>query len=233
MPDSPHHRAVGHHDADAAHLESLGYKQELHRVLGFFDNFSVAFSYLSPMVGVYSLFVLGVGTAGPAYVWLMIPVVAFMLLVALVFGELGSHYPIAGALYQYSKWTVGPRYGWWVGWIYGMALLVTVASVDTGVVSYLAGLLNDVFNTHIDGTKHSTILIVTLVLIAIQTAMNTVGAKLMGHIARMGVYVETIGTFGVAIALAISGFHHASGSCSPPRVRPTRTRSAWTSTATG
>jgi hypothetical protein len=39
-------------------------------VLGLFANFSVAFTYLSPMVGIYSLFVLGVGTGGPVYVWL-------------------------------------------------------------------------------------------------------------------------------------------------------------------
>jgi len=38
-----------------------------------------------------------------------------MLLVALVFGELASHYPVAGALYQYSKYTVGRRFGWFVG----------------------------------------------------------------------------------------------------------------------
>lgn len=198
-------------DEDAAHLQRLGYHQELHRVLGFFDNFSVAFSYLSPMVGVYSLFVLGVGTAGPAYLWLMIPVVGFMLLVALVFGELASHYPIAGALYQYGKWSVGPKYGWWIGWIYGLALLVTVASVDTGVVGYLTTLLNNLFGTHLDGTSHGTILLVTVVLILIQTLMNTVGAKLMGRISRLGVIVETIGTFGVAIALAIAGFHHGFG----------------------
>ncbi len=48
-----------------AQLESLGYRPELRRVLGLFDNFSIAFSYLSPMVGVYSLFVLGAGAAGP------------------------------------------------------------------------------------------------------------------------------------------------------------------------
>jgi amino acid transporter len=198
-------------DEDAAHLERLGYKQELHRVLGLFDNFSVAFSYLSPMVGVYSLFVLGVGTAGPRYLWLMVPVVGFMLLVALVFGELASHYPIAGALYQYGKWTVGPKYGWWIGWIYGLALLVTVASVDTGVVSYLTTLLNNWFGTHLNGTAHGTILLVTVLMIVVQTLMNTVGAKLMGRISRLGVFVETIGTFGVAIALAIAGFHHGFG----------------------
>ena len=95
-----------------------------------------------------------------------------------------------------------------MGWIYGLALLVTVASVDTGVVSYLTTLLNNVFGTSFDGTKHSTILVVTVALIVVQTLLNTVGAKVMGVIARMGVYVETVGTFGVAIALGIAGFHH-------------------------
>ena len=118
--------------SEDARLQSLGYQPQLNRVLGLFANFAVAFTYLSPMVGIYSLFVLGVAAGGPAYVWLTwIPVVG-MLFVALVFGELASHYPVAGALYQYSKFSVGPTYGWFVGWFYGLALLITVASVDTG-----------------------------------------------------------------------------------------------------
>jgi amino acid transporter len=198
-------------DRDAAHLESLGYKQELSRVLGFFDNFSVAFTYLSPVVGIYSLFALGIGTGGPRYLWLMPIVVIGMLFVAMVFGELGSHYPVAGALYQYSKFSVGPAYGWWVGWIYGIALLVTVASVDTGVVSYVAALFNNWFGTSIDPTKHSTIFIVTIIMLAIQTTANIIGAGIMGKVARYGTFVETFGTFGIAIILAIAGFHHGFG----------------------
>lgn len=197
--------------ADERGLARLGYQPELRRVLGLFDNFSVAFSYLSPMVGVYSLFVLGAGSAGPGYIWLMIPVVVFMLLVALVFGELGSAYPISGALYQYGKRTVGPAYGWWVGWIYGLALLVTVASVDTGMVSYFAALINTLSGAKIDPTDHGVILLITVALIVAQTVLNSVGAKAMGFVSRIGVYVETIGTFGVAIALAIAGFHHGFG----------------------
>ena len=197
-----------HGAPDDRRLTDLGYRQELSRVLSFFDNFSISFSYLSPMVGIYSLFVLGVGAAGPRYIWLMLPVVAGMLLVALVFGELGSHYPVAGALYQYGKYSVGPAFGWWVGWIYGIALLVTVASVDTGVVPYISGLINQWFNTSLDPTSHGTILLFTLLMILLQTALNTVGAKVLGRVARIGVYVETIGTFGVAIALGIVGFHH-------------------------
>jgi amino acid transporter len=198
-------------DDDDARLASLGYTPQLRRVLGLFSNFSVAFTYLSPIVGVFSLFVLGVGSGGPAYVWTTWIPVAGMLLVALVFGELASHYPIAGALYQYSKYNVGRRYGWFVGWFYGIALLVTVASVDTGVVAYACALLNNWFGTTFDPTSHVTILVITLILLAIQTTLNVTGTKVMGRVAQFGVYVEILGTIGLAIVLAIHGFHHGLG----------------------
>jgi amino acid transporter len=192
-------------------LQSLGYRPQLNRVLGLFANFAVAFTYLSPMVGIYSLFVLGVGTGGPAYVWLTwLPVIG-MLFVALVFGELASHYPVAGALYQYSKFSVGPRYGWFVGWFYGIALLITVAAVDTGVVGYVAALFNNWFGWKVNPADHLTILVITVVLLAIQTVLNITGAKVMGRIAQFGVYVEIVGTLGIAIVLAVHGFHHGLG----------------------
>ncbi len=198
-------------DDDDARLRSLGYSPQLNRVLGLFANFSVAFTYLSPMVGIYSLFVLGLGTGGPAYVWLTWLPVAGMLLVALVFGELASHYPIAGALYQYSKYNVGRRYGWFVGWFYGIALLVTVASVDSGVVGYVTALLQSWFGWSLDPTNHVVILVITVILLAIQTTLNITGAKVMGRIAQIGVYVEILGTIGIAVILGIHGFHHGLG----------------------
>src|ERR1051325_8208782 len=194
-----------------ARLANLGYSPQLNRVLGFFENFAVAFAYLSPMVGIYSLFLVGVATGGPAYLWLTIIPVVGMLFVALVFGEFASHYAVAGALYQYIKFSVGPAYGWFGGWFYGIALLVTVASVDTGVVPYVADLAHRWFGTNWDPTSHSTILVITLVLLAIQTALNITGAKVMGRVAQFGVGVEIVGTFGIALILLIHGFHHGLG----------------------
>jgi amino acid transporter len=194
-----------------ARLENLGYQPQLNRVLGFFENFAVGFTYLSPMVGIYSLFVVGVGLAGPAYIWLtFIPLIG-MFFVALVFGEFASHYPVAGALYQYSKFSVGPGYGWFVGWFYGIALLVTVAAVDTGVVTYITALSHNWFGTNWDPTNHTTILLITLVLLAIQTTLNITGAKVLGRVAQFGVGVEILGTLGIALILAIHGFHHGLG----------------------
>jgi len=198
-------------DEDDARLESLGYRPQLNRVLGLFANFSVAFTYLSPMVGIFSLFLLGLGAGGPAYIWLTWIPVAGMLLVALVFGELASHYPVAGALYQYSKYTVGRKFGWFVGWFYGIALLVTVASVDTGVVPYVTALGHLWLGWNLNPASHTVILVVTLILLALQTTLNTIGARVMGRVAQFGVYVEILGTFGIAIVLGIHGFHHGLG----------------------
>ena len=192
-------------------LAALGYRQELSRVLSLFDNFAVAFSYLSPMVGIYSLYALGIGTGGPRYIWTIPIVVGLMMLVALVFGELASEYPLSGALYQYGKYTVGPTYGWFIGWIYGFALLATVASVDSGAVGYVTSLSNALFGTHWDPASHVTIFAVAGAIIVLSAILNWIGAKIMGRVARFGVYVESIGTFGVFIALAIYGFHQGLG----------------------
>jgi amino acid transporter len=196
---------------DGDRLAALGYRQELSRVLSLFDNFSVAFSYLSPMVGIYSLYTLGLGTGGPRYIWTMPIVVGCMMLVALVFGELSSEYPLSGGLYQYGKYNVGARYGWFIGWIYGFALLATVASVDSGAVGYVTSLANIWFGTHLDPASHLTIFVITGAIIVLSAIMNSVGAKIMGQVGRFGVYVETIGTFGVFLALAVHGFHRGLG----------------------
>src|SRR6266567_8791282 len=53
--------------ADADQLASFGYRQQLTRALGLWSNFSLGFTYLSPVVGVYTLFAFGLATAGPAF----------------------------------------------------------------------------------------------------------------------------------------------------------------------
>jgi amino acid transporter len=192
-------------------LAAFGYRQQLSRVLSLFDNFAVAFSYLSPMVGIYSLYTLGLGTGGPRYIWTIPVVVGCMLLVALVFGELASAYPLSGALYQYGKYCIGRRYGWFIGWIYGFALLATVASVDSGAVGYVTSLSNIWFKTHLDPSNHATIFAIAGGIFVLSAILNSIGAKIMGRVSRYGVYVETIGTFGVFLALAIAGFHQHLG----------------------
>src|SRR4051812_50128393 len=77
---------------DDARLANLGYQPQLSRVLGLFANFSVAVTYLSPMVGIYSLFVLGLGTGGPAFLGaVFIPLVGTWFVVLVFSGVAGPH----------------------------------------------------------------------------------------------------------------------------------------------
>jgi amino acid transporter len=196
---------------DSTRLEELGYKQELRRVLSLFENFGIAFCYISPVVGIYSLFVLGLGSGGPRYLWLMPIVVGGQLLVALTFAELGSTFPLAGALFQWAKNLLGESYGWFVGWAYGWALVITIAAVDTGVVPYASQLSNQYLHTNFDPVNANTILFFTLAMLALQTLFNVIGVQKAAFILKLGVISEIVATIGIAVMLAIAGFHHSLG----------------------
>ncbi|NUP45455.1 MAG: amino acid permease, partial [Streptomyces sp.] len=56
---------------DAALLAALGYEQKFDRKVSLWANFALGFVYLSPLVGVVSLFALGLATAGgPSVFWI-------------------------------------------------------------------------------------------------------------------------------------------------------------------
>src|SRR5215212_2111826 len=88
---------------DSEDLAQFGYKQLLHRRLHFFSSFAAAFSYISPATGIFTLFILGIGTLGGAFIWTF-PVVALgQFIIALNFAEVSSHFPIAGSVFQWTK----------------------------------------------------------------------------------------------------------------------------------
>jgi hypothetical protein len=66
------------YQADAADLARFGYKQELKRGLGLFSSRAVAFSYISPSTGIFTLFALGLTTLGGVFIWTW-PVTAGLL----------------------------------------------------------------------------------------------------------------------------------------------------------
>ena len=61
--------------------------------------------------------------------WTWPVVILGQLFIALNFAELSSHYPIAGSVYQWTKYLAGAGYAWFTGWIYLFAGIITVAAV--------------------------------------------------------------------------------------------------------
>lgn len=196
-------------------VERFGYAQELKRTLGLLSSFGIAFCYISPVVGVYTLFGYGLSTGGPAFIWSLPIVVGGQLLVALVFGEIAATYPLAGALYQWARRLVGPRYGWFVGWIYGWALVITIAAVDYGAAPYVAALAG------LPTTRGSLVLIAAGLLIT-HTFFNYFSVRGTAAVTGIGVIVEVIATVVIAGALFMSGLHHPISTLftTPPGASP-------------
>lgn len=189
-------------DKDVADLASLGYKQELKRNLNFFSNFAISFSFISATTGIFSLFGFGLTTGGPAFIWSWPIVFIGQLLVGLTMGEVASHYPVAGSIYQWTKHLVGNTYAWFSGWIYLVALLATIASVDFGGAPYIAQLMG------LDAKNQTVLVLITAVLVILQTLINAFSVKLTALVNNIGMIAEIVAMIVLAIALFAVGVHH-------------------------
>lgn len=116
-------------EANPDDLESLGYKQELHRGLGPFASFASGFSFVSILTTVFELFAFGFGFGGPAYFWTWPLIFIGQFCVALTFAELAARYPISGAVYQWSRRVSSDPLGWMAGWLMLIGYVISVAAL--------------------------------------------------------------------------------------------------------
>src|SRR6266516_1929196 len=123
---------------DDAHLRSLGIKPELARTLGFLSVFAVACSYISVSTGTFTNQAVAFGVGGPAVFWAWPLVILGQTFVALNFAELASHFPVAGSIYQWSKRLSNKTLGWFTGWIYFWAGVITTTLINAFGVRLLA-----------------------------------------------------------------------------------------------
>ncbi|MCW2906222.1 MAG: amino acid permease [Actinomycetia bacterium] len=206
MTSTPH---SAEHERDSADLAQFGYKQELKRSLGLGSSFAVAFSYISPSTGIFTLFALGLTTIGGVFIWTW-PVVALgQFLVALNFAEVSSHYPVAGSVFQWTKYLASRTYSWFTGWIYLFAGILTVTAVVATIPIALIPALNGLGWHSLNAASLHTQLVVALIVLVIITVLNIYGVRLVALINNTGVVFEILGMFVFAIVLLI--FHNHQG----------------------
>jgi amino acid transporter len=197
------------HEKDAADLARFGYKQELKRGLGLFSSFAVAFSYISPSTGIFTLFALGLVTLGGVFIWTW-PVVALgQFIIALNFAEVSSHYPVAGSVFQWTKYLANRSYSWMTGWIYLFAGIITVAAVVATLPLALIPALNGLGWHSLNATSLHTQLVVALITLVVITVLNIYGVRLVAIINNTGVVFEILGMF--VFALILMAFHNHQG----------------------
>lgn len=183
-------------DASAARarLAELGYESKFNREMSLWQNFSLGFTYLSPVVGVYSTFAIAFVAGGAPMMWSIVIAGVGQLLVSLVFAEVVAQFPIAGGVYPWTRRLVGRRYGWITGWIYAWALVATVASVTTGAAPFIGSLFG------FTPTRLETVLLAGLLMV-IALGINLSGTKWLGRVAMAGFIAELVGALFVGIYL--------------------------------
>lgn len=192
----PEERIAAKQLGDTEHLNALGYEDSFHRSMNFWGTFALGFTYLSPLVGIYSLFALALSAGGPPSIFWLVIVAAGQLLVSLVFSEVVSQYPIHGGIYPWTRRLWGRRYAWMAAWVYIWAMIVSI----TAIAEYGSGFFASLFGFTI--TREVT-LALTLVLLIAALVLNFTGTKTLARVAQIGLAAELIGVIGVGLYLLI------------------------------
>jgi len=189
------------HDDDEQ-LRALGYTSGFDRSMSLWQNFALGFTYLSPVVGVYSVFAVSVQAAGPPMVWSYLIAALGQMAVCLIFSEIVAQFPISGGIYPWSRRLVGKRWAWMAGWVYAWALFTTIAAVAVGAGPFLADFLG------FDATPGVTAA-VAFGLVAVATALNLLGTQLLARVALFGFVCELVGA--IVVGLYLLAFHRHQG----------------------
>ena len=181
---------------DARRLCELGYEQELKRAMGIFDSVAMGFATISPVVGLYSVVVVGMVVAGAAWVWVLPVALAGQCLLIAVYAELAGKFPLANGAYQWSRRLVGPRYGWFNGWVALCAYAVANTTIAYAGAFWALALLA------ITPTA-TAVVIAGAVLVAICSLVNAIGIDALKSALRLGVAAEAIASVGIGLALLL------------------------------
>ncbi|EFL43253.1 APC family permease [Streptomyces fungicidicus] len=190
---------------DARELAEFGYQQELRRTLSAWAVFAIGFATISPVVGIYAVVQLGFVFAGPAWIWAVVAAFLGQLLVAVVYAELSSQFPVTGGVYQWVRRLAGPRLGWLVGWIY---LASAVASLTT--VAYLGA--SWLYMLFADGAPSAAVhVLLGVVFLAVALGVNLLGVNPVKHFLNAGIIAEGVASIAVSLILLVFVHHNGFG----------------------
>lgn len=170
----------------------------LKREFTLWSAFAFAFAFISPIVALYGIFGLAYSTAGPSFWWNFLIVFGGQLLVAMVFAELVSRWPIEGSIYQWSRRLLGQAYGWAAGWVYMWTLVVAMSAVSM----FAAGFVANVFDWELDAGGQA---VVAWVILMLGTAANIAGRLVLRVLMTASIIAEIVGSIGLGVWLLL--FH--------------------------
>ncbi|MCB1984239.1 MAG: amino acid permease [Burkholderiales bacterium] len=167
----------------------------LNRSMSVWHSFTMGFAVVSPVVGLYAI--IGVQTAVTGGGWFAALAICLVmqLLVATVYAELSSQFPIAGGAYKWARQLGGVTTGKYAGVIYVSS---TIAMLTT--TAYTGGIWLATFWGALDGSGASMVFWGAVFLLLCML-LNLAHVNLFKTMIALGVYAEIAGSFGIALLL--------------------------------
>lgn len=167
----------------------------LNRSMTVWHSFTMGFAVVSPVVGLYAIIGVQTTVTGGGWFAALAICLVMQLMVATVYAELASQFPIAGGAYKWARQLGGTITGQYAGVIYvcsAIAMLTTTA--------YTGGIWLATFSGALDNSGISMVLwgAAFLLLCAL---LNLVHVNIFKTVIALGVYAEIIGSFGIALLL--------------------------------
>ena len=177
--------------------------EKLNRSLSVWNSLTIGFAVVSPVVGLYAI--MGVQTAVTGGGWFAALVICLVmqLLVATVYAELTSQFPIAGGAYKWARQLGGGVTGQFAGVIYVSS---TIAMLTT--TAYTGGVWMSIFFGSTGGGG-STLVMWGAVFLLICTLLNMAHVNVFKLVITLGVYAEMVGSVGVALLLFVFFRQHS------------------------
>jgi amino acid transporter len=169
---------------------------------GLRSAFALSFADLSPIVGIYTVFAIGIVAAGPAFLWAFPLVLIGQLFVCGVFGNLASRWPLQGSVYAWSRELIGKRFGWFTGWAYMWGLTLAISVLALAASPYLLGALGD------NAPSQFTVELVGVGILTLGTIINLLGGQALKGLIYIALAAELIASGGIGIALL--AFHRVN-----------------------
>jgi amino acid transporter len=175
----------------------------LHRSLSLWNSLTIGFAVVSPVVGLYAIIGVQTMVTGGGWFAALAICLVMQLLVATVYGELSSQFPIAGGAYKWARQLGGATTGKYAGVIYVSS---TIAMLTT--TAYTGGVWCSILFGASVG-RGSTLVMWGVVFLLICTMLNLAHVKVFKLIITLGVYAEMVGSVGVALLLFLFFRQHA------------------------
>ena len=176
---------------------------KLHRSMSVWHSFTLGFAVVSPVVGLYAIISVQTMVAGGGWFAALATCLAMQLLVATVYAELSSQFPIAGGAYKWTHQLAGPTAGQFAGVIY---MSSTIAMLTT--TAYTGGVWLSLFFGLPGETGHALV-IWGAVFLLLCTLINVVNVNIFKLVITLGVYAEVVGSLGVALLLFLFFKQHS------------------------